>query len=190
MQLPTVVHLQPYDINIVYDKCTCGSYSHLSNYGTELKVHDDVSDLMKAFSIICGVIWTISGRYLLKIGGEYVIGRELCAILRDNPRLLNFEVPSYVRMHGVDYIISMVADLQNDWEAVISHNDFTIEILKDMNGAKKYAALWHEIFHHIRVLLGDQKDEKDVEEQIVQVLSYQFVAFLQLNDVRFILCND
>ncbi len=31
MQLPTVIHLQPYDINIVYDKCTCGNYSGQSS---------------------------------------------------------------------------------------------------------------------------------------------------------------
>ncbi len=32
--------------------------------------------------------------------------------------------------------------------------------------------------------------DKDAEEHIVQILAYQFVTFLQLNDIRFILCND
>lgn len=125
---------------------------------------------------------------------QAIVSRQLFSLIRNNPKLIDLTEPIWgiksirvltkcYKIYSRPAIIDCLATL----EAGLLLIDVTEEAKLDL----QWLSLWHEIFHLVRLHVGQDVrghgGEESEEERIVDGFAYMFCTLLESNDMTWLL---
>jgi len=120
----------------------------------------------------------------------WVTGKQLLAVLRDNPALVDITT-SIFDIDSIRYLSKNISIQQRPAVmrnmAVLEFNMLTIDVTENTKLDFQWLALYHEILHLIRCHLAFDLDDEEEEEQIVDGIAFLLVALFSQNDMAWIL---
>ena len=129
---------------------------------------------------------------------KWVVGKQLFAMIRDNPDLINigksvFDIPFVKYLGKKIQIFRRPAIMQH--LASLNHALLFLDIHEDAKLDQQWLCLYHELIHLIRLQLAfDIRDESgrvsEEEERIVDGIAFLLVALFTQNDMSWVLEED